>query len=85
MQVTRKVITVGNSLGVTFPREFVKKNRIKAGATVLAQANNGEIKFSVNKPEASLYQPMSDKEFIDIIQDIEMECGEALEKLAKLS
>ena len=85
MQVTRKVITVGNSLGVTFPREFVKKNRIKAGATVLAQANNGEIKFSVNKPEASLYQPMSDKEFIDIIQDIEMEYGEALEKLAKLS
>jgi len=70
---------------VTFPREFVKKNRIKAGATVLAQANNGEIKFSVNKPEASLYQPMSDKEFIDIIQDIEMEYGEALEKLAKLS
>ena len=52
---------------------------------MLAQANNGEIKFSVNKPEASLYQPMSDKEFIDIIQDIEMEYGEALEKLAKLS
>ena len=84
MQVVRKVITVGNSLGVTFPGEFVKKNRIKAGATVVAQANNGEIKFSMNKPRVTSYQPMSDKEFIDIIQDIEVEYGEALDKLAKL-
>ena len=75
---------MGNSLGVTFPGEFVKKNRIKAGVTVLAQASNGEIKFSVNKPKITSYQPMSDKEFIDIIRDIEMEYGEALEKLAKL-
>ena len=84
MQLVKRVITVGNSLGVTFPKEFVRQNRLKPGSEIMAQATDGEIKFSVHKPKASTYKAVTDKEFVKLIKDIESQYGEALEKLAKL-
>ena len=84
MQVMRTVIRVGNSLGVTFPREFVIKNRLKAGKKVVAEAVNGEIKFSAQLKKASAYQPVSDQEFMELIKNIEKQYGGALKKLARL-
>lgn len=84
MQVMRTVIQVGNSLGVTFPKEFVKKNRIKAGKKVVAETANGEIKFSAQIKKASTYQSVSDQEFMELIKDVEKQYGGALKKLARL-
>ena len=67
MQLIRRVVTIGNSLGVTFPKEFVKKNRIKAGTSVVAEIVDGEIKFLTQPKKASTYQPVSDQEFMILI------------------
>mgnify|MGYP001558468135 CR=1 FL=1 len=84
MQLIRRVVTIGNSLGVTFPKEFVKKNRIKAGTSVVAEIVDGEIKFLTQPKKASTYQPVSDQEFMILIKDIEKQYGGALKKLARL-
>ena len=84
MQLVRRVVNIGNSLGVTFPREFVKKNRIKAGTSVVAETVDGEIKFSTQPKKVSMYQPVSDQEFMSLIKDIEKQYGGALKKLARL-
>ena len=84
MQLVRRVVNIGNSLGVTFPREFVKKNRIKAGTSVVAETVDGEIKFLTQPKKVSMYQPVSDQEFMSLIKDIEKQYGGALKKLARL-
>jgi len=73
----QKVIKVGNSLGVTLPREFVVKNKIKRGTLVSAA-------FSTPVSEASKYEMVADGEFTELIKEVDSRYGPALEELADL-
>lgn len=73
----QKVIKVGNSLGVTLPRQFVVKNKIKRGSFISAA-------FSTPVTEASKYERVADREFTDLIKEVDSRYGPALEELADL-
>jgi len=73
----QKVIKVGNSLGVTLPREFVVKNKIKRGTLVSAA-------FSTPVSEASKYEMVADGEFTKLIKEVDLRYGPALGELADL-
>ena len=84
MQVMRTVIQVGNSLGVTFPREFVKKNRIKAGHKVVAEAANGEIKFGVGQDMVATGREATDMEVVKKFQELQKRYGKLYDDLARI-
>lgn len=78
------VIKVGNSLGVTLPKEFVVKNKVKKGSKITVVHSKGSITFSVNKPKKTEYDTVTDKDFLATIQEVELQYGTALDKLANL-
>lgn len=80
----QKVLKIGNSLGVTLPREFVVKNRIQDGAQISVVHSNGTITFSPNIPKNTIYETASDKEFFKIAMDVDSKYSEALDELANL-
>ena len=80
----QSVIKVGNSLGVTLPKEFVVKNKVKSGSKVAVVHSNGSITFSSNLPLATKYEAISDPEFFELIKEVESRYGKALDDLAKL-
>lgn len=82
--MTQKVLRIGNSLGVTFPRDFVEENKIKIGAEVDVKRSNGSISYTANIAKHTDYEEISDKEFIDAVNEVEALYGSALDKLAKL-
>lgn len=84
MQLVRRVVTIGNSLGVTFPREFVKKNRIKAGTSVVAKAFDGEIKFWVDKEAMRGQREATDAEVAKKFQELEKRYGKLYDDLARI-
>lgn len=71
------VIQIGNSLGVTLPRDFVTKNKISKGSQVLISA-------STHIPKSTEYVAISDNEFLNAVKDVELHYGDALNKLALL-
>jgi len=73
----QRVLRIGNSLGVTLPREFVVKNKIKKGSVISAS-------FSAKIPEVSKYEAISDKEFAELVKEVDSQYGPALEELADL-
>lgn len=79
-----KVLKIGNSYGVTFPKEFVQRNKIRAGAEVSSDGSNGSITFSTKIPKTTHYETMSDKEFFDLVKEVETRYGDVLEELAHL-
>jgi antitoxin component of MazEF toxin-antitoxin module len=84
MQLVRRVVNIGNSLGVTFPREFVKKNRIKAGTSVIAKAFDGEIKFWVDKEAAQRQREATDVEVAEKFAELERRYGKLYDDLARI-
>lgn len=80
----QKVLKVGNSLGVTFPIDFVTKNKIKSGSFIAVTHSNGSITFSPKISKSTKYETVSDKEFLGLINDIESEYGDLLDDLANL-
>ena len=80
----QKVLKIGNSLGVTLPREFVVKNKIKDGAEIAVVHSKGTITFSPNIPQGTVYETVSDKEFFDIVREVDQEYSVALDELANL-
>ncbi len=80
----QKVLKLGNSLGVTLPRDFVVKNKIKSGSHVAVLASNGSITFSTNVPEASKYEMIADNEFTQLVKEVESRYKNALDELAHL-
>ena len=79
-----KVLKIGNSYGVTFPRDFVVRNKIKAGIDVDSSGANGSITFSTKLPHDTKYEAISDKEFIDLVKEVETRYGSMLDELAHL-
>lgn len=79
-----KVLKIGNSYGVTFPNEFVKRNKIKVGSQVSSDGSNGSITFSTKLPKKTNYQVMEDKDFLDLLKEVEDRYGNVLQDLAHL-
>jgi antitoxin component of MazEF toxin-antitoxin module len=79
-----KVLKIGNSYGVTFPRDFVVRNKIKAGISVDSNGSNGSITFSTKIPKVTKYEAISDKEFLETLKEVESKYGKALDQLANL-
>ena len=71
----QKVLKIGNSFGVTIPKEFIDENQLKPGSDV-------EITYKV--PTATKYEEVSDGEFFDVIKEVESKYKNALDKLADL-
>lgn len=82
--MSQTVIQIGNSLGVTLPKEFVKKHDLKKGSLVSVAHSNGSITFSSHIPLPSSYEPISDPDLNAAIREVELRYGEALDQLAKL-
>ena len=80
----QKVLKIGNSLGVTLPRDFVVKNKIKDGAEISVIHSNGTITYSPKIPKSTDYDVLSDKEFLDSVRDVESKYGDMLDELANL-
>lgn len=79
-----KALRIGNSLGATFPSDFVVKNKIKAGSDLVITHTNGSITFDTKKPKVTKYEVVSDNEFLDLVKEVESRYGDVLEELAHL-
>lgn len=80
----QKVLKVGNSLGVTLPAAFVSKNTVKSGSQVAVTHSNGSITFSTRIVESTIYEPIEDREFFDLVKEVEAKYAKALDELANL-
>lgn len=80
----QKVLKIGNSLGVTLPKSFVEKNKIRTGMEIDVNHNNGSVTFSTKIPKSTQYEAISDKEFLDTIKEVESKYKNALDQLAQL-
>lgn len=80
----QSVVQIGNSLGVTFPRDFVIKNKITKNSKISATHSNGSITYSSHLPKSTQYEAISDKQLDEAIREVEARYGNALDKLAKL-
>ncbi|RXT08168.1 AbrB/MazE/SpoVT family DNA-binding domain-containing protein [Ammoniphilus sp. CFH 90114] len=77
--VLRKVTKVGNSLGITFPAEMLKKANITLGDDIEIEYKDGEIILKksqkVNLPEGV------DAEFMELLNEVIKEHDEAFRGL----
>ena len=83
--IQQKILTIGNSLGVTFPREFVEKNGIKPGGSVAITHSNGSITYTTNLPKETVYDEIPDEEFFKLVKEVDFKYKDALDELANLS
>ena len=79
-----KALKIGNSIGATFPSDFVAKNKIKAGSDLTITHSNGSITFDTKKPNVTKYEAIFDNEFIDLVKEVENRYGDLLDELANL-
>ena len=80
----RTVLKVGNSLGTTFPIEFVKEHNLKVGDKVAITRQNGVITYSPEYTKETKYQNVTDQEFMKLLKEVEFEYGDVLDKLANI-
>ena len=80
----QKVLKIGNSLGVTLPKGFVDKNKVKEGARISVVHTNGTITFSPKIPKSTEYEEVSDKKLFEVVQKVDKLYSKALDELANL-
>lgn len=80
----QKVLKIGNSLGTTFPKSFVDRNKIKPGMQISVSDSNSSITYSTKIPKATKYENVSDSEFLEVVKEVENKFGKALDELANL-
>ncbi|KKS33297.1 MAG: hypothetical protein UU93_C0001G0128 [Candidatus Amesbacteria bacterium GW2011_GWA2_42_12] len=80
----QSVVQIGNSLGVTLPRDFVTKNKVTKNSKISVVHTDGSISYSTHIPKSTHYKIASDKEWFDLIKEVEKRYGHALEELAQL-
>ena len=83
MQI-QTVFKAGNSSVVAIPKAIAKELGIKAGKKVAVTHSADSFTFSTRVPKTSKHETVSDKEFVDLIKDVESRYGPALEELANL-
>lgn len=76
----QKVIQIGNSLGVTIPREFVKTNRLRAGQKVFVESDSDldlvQVSLKNNVPSLT-------PEFKQWLDQISVKYAKTIKELAK--
>ncbi len=77
----QKIIQIGNSTGIIFPKDLLEKKGLKAGAQVFIEENTDDnlIIISKNKGAYSSITPA----FIKILEKINKNYGIALRDLAQ--
>ena len=83
MQI-QTVFKAGNSNVVAIPSSVAKELGIKPGKKVAVTHSSDSITFSTRIPKTSRYETIADKEFVDLIKEVESRYGSALEELANL-
>lgn len=76
----QKVIQIGNSLGVTIPREFVKANKLRAGQKVFVESDS-----DLDLVQVSLknHVPSLTPEFKQWFDKISVKYAKTIKELAK--
>lgn len=80
----QSVVQIGNSLGVTLPKDFVTKNKVTKNSKVSVAYSDGSITYFTHIPKSTQYKTAPDKEWFDLIKKVEKRYGHALEELAQL-
>ena len=80
----QSVVQIGNSLGVTLPKNFVVNNKITKNSKISVTHNNGSITYSSRLPKSTQYEAISDRQLDEAIREVEARYGNALDALAKL-
>ena len=85
--MVQKIIRVGNSLGITLPKDFVKQSGLSAGQTVVTNINNDTGTLQVqtkNGSEDKLLRSKLSPQFVKRVDSFIKQHKPALDKLAKL-
>jgi len=80
----QSVLQIGNSLGATFPKSFVVKNKITKNSKISVTHSDGSVTYSSHLPKSTQYEAISDKQLDESIREVEARYGNALDELAKL-
>ncbi len=78
-EMERKVTKIGNSLGVTFPADVLKKINVKQGDEVNVEVRNGEIVLT-KSTKVSLPKGIS-PDFFDVLDQTMVEYDQTLKGL----
>lgn len=82
--MVQKILQVGNSLGITLPKQFATANKLQAGSqiTVTVRQNSAivtpQIASNINQEE------ITDAQFVKLIKKVDSRYNQALDELAKL-
>lgn len=78
----RKISAIGNSYGVSIPKEILKKLHLKAGAHVEVNIDENEGKIIIEPVSQVKYKEI-DVEFVSQVNDFIKQYKPALKSLAK--
>ena len=83
--MVQKIIKVGNSLGITLPKEFVNQVKLSAGQTVVTSidADSGILQVKTKTENNALKTSLS-PDFVKRVDNFIDRYKPALKKLAKL-
>ena len=70
-----KIVTIGNSVGVTFPKEILERLRVQKGDTVYVLETPNGIELTPYDPEFA--------EQMEVAEDVMRESRDLLRKLAE--
>ena len=76
----QKIIQIGNSIGMTFPKSFTQRSSLSAGQTVtVTESPDGTVlTISTHGATPSSVTPR----FLTLLEKVNKQYGEALQKLA---
>lgn len=83
MQI-QKVFKAGNSNVVAIPKNIARDLGIKPGQKVAVTHGVDSITISTKIPKTTKYEFVKDKEFFDLIEEVESQYKNALDELADL-
>ena len=78
----QNVLKVGNSLGVTLPKSFVDRNKVKPGMKINVDSIDSSVTFSTKIPKSTKYETITDIEFLEAAKEVESKYKNALDELA---
>ncbi|MCA1037506.1 transcriptional regulator [Bacillus infantis] len=81
--VERKVTSVGNSLGVTFPAEVLAHLKLKKGDKIAFDLGDGVVKIQKARKKAPSLPKGIDDEFLDMMGEMMEKYDETFKGLAK--
>lgn len=78
----QKIIKIGNSLGVTIPKKFIKNQKLKAGDEIVLEDNAAIGVLSIRTSSSSANTALT-PEFKNWLEKFSVENRELLKKIAE--